>query len=73
MKGFIEVTDANNNKKVLVSISSIKFIEVNEGYTKIVLNYVAGKHPTKSPWISLSLPILETYAEVVAKIAHALE
>lgn len=72
MKGFIEVTDANNNEKALISIASIKFVEVSEGYTRIVLNCVAGKS-NKLPWVSLSVPVMETYAEIVSKIAHGLE
>lgn len=72
MKGFIEVTDVTNNEKALISIASIKFVEVDDDYTRIVLNCVIGKNPIK-PWYSLSLPVKETYSEVVAKIAQAVE
>lgn len=74
MKGFIEVTRIQNNepRTTLVSVASIKFVEVDKGETVIMLFGFPPKRKNK-PWDAFGMAVKESYAEVLAKIEKATE
>lgn len=74
MKGFIEVTRNQNNetRKVLVSVASIKFMEMDNGETCIILFGSTQKRKGK-PWDASGVSVKESYSEVLAKIKEATE
>lgn len=82
MKGFIEVefldkynaTKKNATKKAVVSVSNIKYVEEDASGKAIIVFVCVGTN-SKRPkgWTALSQLTVETYSEVLAKIAAAVE
>lgn len=67
-KGFIEVTKIFDGSKFLLNVEKIEYVErLEEGNAFIAMCHYGYKKDT----FNLGIETLETYAEVLAKIAEA--
>lgn len=76
MKGFIAIELLRDGKPtaMLVSVSNIKYVEKNKnGKADIAFNCVGTHKKRPVGWSALCVQTVETYSEVLAKIAAALE
>lgn len=76
MKGFIAIEFLRGKilVKAIVSVSSIKFVEeTSEGKAQVSFEGVEEKHKRSYSWHALCIETVETYSEVLAKIAAAVD
>lgn len=67
MKGFIEITRADNGKKMSIAIAEIKYVEECSNETYIAVWHYGHRRDT----FNMGHSAKESYAEVIEKIKQA--